>query len=1067
MFASINTMPPRKLQATPNVGRSQRKTLRRHFSIPNEGVGSRPSEAQFLEFRALYNTEVEQLQGFERYKKTKQYRDYLYNKRQAKKDTVRERKQRGVEKRNQREQQNRRRQLVSPIAEWANVVENLVGQNRDSPFTLRIESALVNGVVRDIRFDNYYQFLNWYNLIMDETIESNSDTVLTFRNWTIADRSIFDNSILSVNFIQGGCNLCQSTGVRILYKTVVGEFNSFNVYNPPVKNNNCGIACVAKILGIELSAVMVRREFGLEPNTEIPESVIKQIYNKHNRTSKFPAIISRTFSGNLNFELCDYILHEVLPNGKGHFLVVESINQAENKKRQKYRRSLLAFDFETRNIDKLTHSVKCGKCVKYNMVDTICSLEYRTLKRENAPVETKTHTFTTDGSATSARQFLDFLEMEHRGGRHYTCIAHNGSRFDFLLLVGAMTDVEKFHSEFQYRGLSIISMSYYGHIFRDPCCFMPNSLENLCNNFKVEVHKLTDFELNGETITNKNLCFYKPDLNVKEFLELQTNEPDYWALYVKYCEYDCKSLLCLWEKFLIETQGLIQKIGSYTTKDGVFNDGKWILAKCSVISKTTIGGLAKKIIDTLNKKNRNYENYLQFLQEDEIPEAVEYQKRLIEEHKEELDRADLVEQMRIHQRIGRQVDKQFDTYKKYNFVCNFKRGGISHCNQAGKHNESVSSVDITSQYPTAMMKMVIPAGRSRWVYEYNSKWYGYYRIKNLVFAEGTPAFKPICPQPEKGETLNWTAEWKPETVCYCDSEMIKYEMEYGGLLSFEVIDGLVSDKYVNGKQLFGKYVETLFKAKAEQDELKKKKDPLYNQALREVIKLFLNSLSGKLVEDPSRYYKLGFTSKPEDAKNHIDGIGYNEIRDEIKLNYWVSAGVMVYSYSKRLLFEYIRYLPEKANSVIHIETDGIYFPTSGWEHFENTIKDYDGEYQCVIGDCLGSVKQEHTSTGASYWLGKKFYYMYDEGDVIRIKGIPAKTIDKYGNEVKLVDRQFYEDVYNWKPVLATNEKGQEYVSNPITKTFSTLVKSVFGTTGISSMEMVRTITPQMDYHEYN
>jgi hypothetical protein len=1021
-------MPPRKLQATPNVGRSQRKILRRHFSIPTEGVGSRPSEAQFLEFRALYNTEMEQLQGFERYKKTKAYRDYLYNKRQEKKDLVRQRKQRGIEKKNVRDAQNRRRQLVSPIAEWAEVVADLIQNNRDSPFTLRIESALVNGVVRDIRFDNYYQFLNWYNLIMDETIESNSDTVLTFRNWSIADRSIFDNSILSVNFIQGGCNLCQSTGVRILYKTVVGEFNSFNVYNPPVKNNNCGIACVAKILGIELSAVMVRREFGLEPNTEIPEDVIKKIYYKYNTTSKFPAVISRTFSGKLNFELCDYILHEVLPNGKGHFLVVESINQIEKIKNQKYRRSLLAFDFETRNIDKLTHAVKCGKCVKYNMVDTICSMEYRTLGRQNAPIETKTHTFTTGASATSARQFLDFLEMEHRGGRHYTCIAHNGSRFDFLLLVGAMTDVEKFHSEFQYRGLSIISMSYYGHIFRDPCCFMPNSLENLCNNFKVEVHKLTDFELNGETITNKNLCFYKPDLNVKEFLELQTNEPDYWALYVKYCEYDCKSLLCLWEKFLIETQGLIQKIGSYTNSaTGEINDGKWILATCSVISKTTIGGLAKKIIDVLNKTNRNYTNYIQFFDTDG------------------------------------EVDKD-----KYDYVCQFKRGGISHCNQAGKHNESVSSVDITSQYPTAMMKMIIPAGRSRKIEgEYNEKWYGYYRINNLVFAEDTPAFKPICPQPEKGETLNWTAEWKPETICYCDSEMIKYQMKYGGLLSFDVVDGLVSDKYVKGKQLFGKYVETLFKAKAEQDELKKKKDPLYNQALREVIKLFLNSLSGKLVEDPSRYYKLGFTSKPKDPKLHIDGIGYDEIRDEVKLNLWVSAGVMVYSYSKRLLFEYIRYLPEKANSVIHIETDGIYFPTSGWEHFENTIKNYKGEYECVIGDCLGSVKQEHTSTGASYWLGKKFYYMYDAGDVIRIKGIPAKTIDKYGNEVKLVDRQFYEDVYNWKPVLATNEKGQEYVSNPITKTFSTLVKSVFGNTGIASMEMVRTITPQMEYHEYN
>ena len=997
MFAiNIQEMPPRKLQATANVGRTQRNILREYFSIPTTGRGSRPTQATLRELRARYNTEIRNLQGFQAY---------------------------------QRRIQRERRQRVSPIANWTDVVGAQIPEiNRNNPFTLRIESAIVNGVVRDIRFENYYNFIYWYNLIMDETIESNSDTVLTFRNWTIADRSIFDNSIITVIPIQGGCNLCQSTGVRLLNKTVVGEFNSFNVYNPPVKNNNCGIACISYMLGIDLSAVMVRREFGLEPNTEIPENIMKLIYNKHNKSSKFLAIISRTFSGKLNFELCDYILHEIHSNGKGHYLVVETVNESQMIKNQKYRRTLLAFDFETRNIDKLTHAVKCGKCVKYNMVDTICSLEYRTLSRQNIPVETKTLTFTTDDLENrSARKFLNFLEMEHRANRHYTCVAHNGSRFDFLLLVGVMTDEEKFHSEFQYRGLSIISMKYYGHIFRDPCCFMPNSLENLCNNFKVEVHKLTDFELNGETITNKNLCFYKPDLNVKEFLELQTKEPTYWGLYVKYCEYDCKSLLCLWEKFLTETQGLIQKIGSYTKADGEINDGSWILAKCSVISKTTIGGLAKKIIDTLNTKNRNYDNYLQFFYGDDG------------------------------------VDEN-----KYHYICNFKRGGISHCNQAGKHNESVSSVDITSQYPTAMMKMIIPAGKSKWVEnEYDSKWYGYYRIKNLVFAEGTPAFKPICPQPEKGETLNWVAEWSADTVCYCDSEMIKYEMKYGGLLSFEVVDGLVSEKYVKGKQLFGKYVETLFKAKAQQDEYKKTKNPLYNQALREVIKLFLNSLSGKLVEDPSRYYKLGFTSKPIDKKKHIDGIGYDEIREDVKLNLWVSAGVMVYSYSKRLLFEYIRYLPNKANSVIHIETDGIYFPTSAWEHFETTIKDYDGDYECVIGDCLGSVKQEHTSTGASYWLGKKFYYMYDGGDVIRIKGIPAKTIDKYGNEIKLVDKSFYEEVYNWKPIISQDENGRDYVSNPITKTFSTLVKSVFGNTGISSMEMVRTITPQMDYHEYN
>lgn len=1006
MFSKVNM---RKLQETPKASNIQKTTLRNYFNIAKTGRGSRPN---WTALRTRYNQFVTNFQARTKFDKTPEGIKRIARARQLLRKAI---------LRIQASKRKLRNRIIR-IEDWIEFVDELI-VNRDRPFTLRIQSAIVNNVVREIRFENFYQFVNWYNLIMNETIESNSDTVTTFRTWTMEDRSIFDNSILSVNLIQGGCNLCQSTGVKILNKTIVGEFNSFNVYNPPVKNNNCGIACISYILNASLNASKIRKEFDIESNTEIPYCIMKKIYDKYNKSPKFIALISRTFSGKLNFELCDYILHEALPNGKGHFLVVESVNESEMIKNQKYRRTLLAFDFETRNIDKLTHSIKCGKSVKYNMVDTICSLEYRTLKRENKPIETKTLTFTTDNLENrSARKFLDFLETEHRGGRHYTCIAHNGSRFDFLILVGAMTDTEKFHSEFQYRGLSIISMKYYGHIFRDPCCFMPNSLENLCNNFKVEVHKLTDFELNGEKITNKNLCFYKPDLNLIEFLELQTKEPEYWKLYVKYCEYDCKSLLCLWEKFLAQTQTLIQKIGSYTTADGKYNDGKWILASCSVISKTTIGGLAKKIIDTLNKNNRNYHNYIQFFDTDN------------------------------------EVDND-----KYDYICKFKRGGISHCNQAGKHNESVSSVDITSQYPTAMMKMKIPAGRSKWTNIYNPKWYGYYRIKNLVFADDTPAFKPICPQPQKNETLNWTAEWDSETECYCDSEMIKYEMKFGGLLSFDVIDGLVSEKYVNGKQLFGKYVDTLFKAKAEQDELKKNKNPLYNQALREVIKLFLNSLSGKLVEDPSRYYQLGFTSKPDNAKNNIDGVGFNKIKDDINLNLWVSAGVMVYSYSKRLLFEYINALPEKANSVIHVETDGIYFPTKFYSHFEKEIKNYSGDYECVIGDCLGSVKQEHTSTGESYWLGKKFYYLYDAGDVIRIKGIPAKTIDKFGNEIKLVDKAFYEQVYNWKPVTDSNGN----CINPITKKFSTLVKSVFGTTGISSMEMIRTITPQMKYHEYN
>ena len=64
--------------------------------------------------------------------------------------------------------------------------------------------------------------------------------------------------------------------------------------------------------------------------------------------------------------------------------------------------------------------------------------------------------------------------------------------------------------------------------------------------------------------------------------------------------------------------------------------------------------------------------------------------------------------------------------------------------------------------------------------------------------------------------------------------------------------------------------------------------------------------------------------------------------------------------------------PHRSDSVIHVETDGIYFPTRDYAEFERNLGQYSGAYPCNLGDALGSVKREHTSTGESYWLGKKF-----------------------------------------------------------------------------------------------
>ena len=74
------------------------------------------------------------------------------------------------------------------------------------------------------------------------------------------------------------------------------------------------------------------------------------------------------------------------------------------------------------------------------------------------------------------------------------------------------------------------------------------------------VAKLVDNIHKG--MNNKQLCFYKPNLGIWEFLELEQNEPEYWTHYVNYCELDCESLLHVWNIFRLNMKTIIKQMGT-------------------------------------------------------------------------------------------------------------------------------------------------------------------------------------------------------------------------------------------------------------------------------------------------------------------------------------------------------------------------------------------------------------------------------------------------------------------------------------------------------------------------
>lgn len=900
--------------------------------------------------------------------------------------------------------------VVSQFADIEDMVYNAADNFNTRAFSLELESAEVDGVRQTFNFADITHFQNWFNMIMNADVAMMDVNYVgqayKFReairenNKHVFRRVLnFENSIRP---IRGGCNDRCLRDI-VFHMTKKGPFYTFDLFNPKSKNNNCGIACLRELDNVDFGdkwIKAIRRQFGIPTKARLSPEEVQKIYLHYRTDDKLLIITDDTFDGEVR-DNYKYLWYK-----KGHYRVIEKMKRRKIITERK-RRAVLAFDFETRHTEAKEY---IGEAEARRLKDTICQIVYRPLAR-NGKKKVKSRCFTTNAQKSSARQFLDFLREEHVKNRHYTCIAHNGANFDVYLLLKEMTENEICHSDFQRRGLSIISADIFGHVFKDTACFMPASLNSLCASFKIsdENKKLKSFEIpidnfrgdagdaqHTKTLTSMEMCFYKPHLSFEEFMLLEKSEPEFWTLYKKYCENDSRALLELWEKFREAYDKVVIEMGG---------GNNWMLKQgCTLNSKCTIGGLAKKLLETTmigNKWNKRYKLFLA-----EGPETPT------------------------------------ETYPKYQFVCKFKRGGISHCHQPGRHDHKVTSVDICSQYPACMKWMKIPIGESEWVHKYQKNRHGFYHLKNVRFAVPDGTFMPACPQPEKGQSLRWNKKYFAEA--YLDSYMIEYLQKHCRLTSFDVVRGLVSKQFMRGNFLFEKYVKPLFNAKKMQDKYKKERDDRYNPAFRSCIKLFLNSLTGKCVENPAKYFQIQYVQGDSDAAN-MRGVQYIKTYRNTKPNYWVVAGCMIYSYSKRLLYEYARLIP---TPIIHTETDSLYFDQRSYDEFKTNVENYDGFYPVKFGNELGNIKLEHITEGPSYFLGKKFYYLVceEEGEVTRIKGIPVKTISECGSTIPLVNKELYEDVFQGKSVI---------------KRFSSIRRTLDGDTRLTAFIQHRTVKPIM------
>ena len=881
-------------------------------------------------------------------------------------------------------------------------IEQYITTKDMTKFEITIKSA-TTPAKRKIKFNSKDHFNNWKNKLFNQN-EDSKGQIIDFGQGA----NVFNNiTIQSIKKVQGGASVKNDMEKKITIHNYI-----LNCFRPKTSKQDCIFTAIKY----------------LKPDLEVDIKAIRKHFKIEGRDVKVESDIAFKILEYLeidDIELFDDTEKEIVLDEKKTYIVLHLehyypvMNFVDKKVSAKKRRKLLAFDFETRPTEEYITIQATGEKM-YILKDTIASVYYeKGDSRTNNFVKT---IITTDNEKTSARKFIDFLIQSDKDHIHFNIIAHNGSNFDFYFIIAEMTEEEYAECDINFRGTSVIGIEFRGHKFKDSRCFLAASLEKLSKNFQVEDGKITKFLLHGEEISSANLCFYKHELKFNEFMALQHNDIEFWKKYEHYCMTDSIALYQIWKKFEALVNGMIEKISPF------------ILAKCSLNGSNTIGGHSKKILNEINKY-KGQSNSKKQLMELFIGEAsYDKKKRIIKINND-----------------------------KYKFVCNFKRGGISHCNQRGNHKSGVVGFDIKSQYPACLKYGMMPCGVSYWVEEYKEEYHGFYHFEKVYFEDNIHTYRPIA-ECKKGESLNWNVEGHVVENQYIDSYMLKYLIKNNGLnIEKSVLTkGLVSKAEMPLNILFGKYIDTFYNEKARQDELKEKKDPSYNQALRETIKLYLNSLTGKLVENPEHYFQLksdwteinsdkySYTDDPNDKENKLGTMTINGVKKykdySDKMNEWVMAGVMVYSYSKRLLFEYVGMLPNKSCDIIHTETDGLYFSARLKQKFIDNCANYKGDFkEVMIGSELGNIEFDCESKEGTnnYFLGKKFYRMDYEGVQPKIKGFPQATIDDDGTKIQLVDEKIYEDHFN----------GIE-----VKKTFNTLKRNLLGDKPqILSYKMTRTL----------
>lgn len=338
-------------------------------------------------------------------------------------------------------------------------------------------------------------------------------------------------------------------------------------------------------------------------------------------------------------------------------------------------------------------------------------------------------------------------------------------------------------------------------------------------------------------------------------------------------------------------------------------------------------------------------------------------------------------------------------------------GGRSQVFSPGDHKEEIALVDVKSQYPHEMRANEYPLGEETWTKRYHPGKIGLYEVR----VGQQPEIKMVAFNGNK--TTDWDYDKKFTRVV--SSVSIGLMEEYG--VKYEIKRGCY---WKESALVFKLHMERLYKTKRKQDEWKDNGDPRYNPSLRNIVKLLMNSLSGKMVERThttlvslvqtktqlNRFLRQVKEETVEELHSSTRSLSYlkGELKEEnIRRTIPTIWGVLIYEYSRARMY---REVYSKMRGLIATETDSALAT-------KKSILRHRRKYPELYGDEMGQLGVEYLNENAkAIVVSKKCLAIYD-GDTKEIlkatfKGVNQKS-DKIITEKEYEKLKSEETKYRW------------------------------------------------------